>query len=102
MSTTTTTALTIGSEYSYSTIVSHADFWFAKGSEKGHRSLGFRKGRECSPGNGNRSCTKCYDQWEDHTSTIVAIQHYMDNSVEVTLADGTTHTAVMPHGDVCF
>lgn len=102
MSTTTTATLTVGTEYSYSVTTSHADFWFAQGREAGHRSLGYLKGRECSPGKNNRSCPKCYDQRETRSSEIVAVQHYMDNSTEVTLADGTTHLAVAPSGDICF
>ncbi|AMS02737.1 hypothetical protein BJD55_gp029 [Gordonia phage Yvonnetastic] len=95
-------AIKIGDTYTYSRLTSKADYWARQfPGPVGHRDLGFLKGRECSPNN-DRSCTLCYDQWERHTSTVVDIQHYMDNSVEVILKDGTRHTAVAPHGDACY
>lgn len=98
----TQTIPAIGDEYTYEVIVSHADYWFAKGREAGHKILGFQKGRECSPGRGNRSCPKCYDQWEERTSRIVDVQRFMDNSTELVLEDGKRVMYVQPHGDVCF
>lgn len=98
----TTTFPAVGESFDYQVIVSKADYWFAQGRESGHRSLGFQKGRECSPGRSNRSCPKCFDQWETRTSTVTAVVAYMDNSTEVHLADGTRRTVVAPHGDACF
>ncbi|UDL15194.1 hypothetical protein SEA_PONS_34 [Gordonia phage Pons] len=92
----------IGDDFSYEVIVSHADYWFKQGREAGHRSLGLNKGRECSPGLRNRTCTKCFDQWETRTAKVVDVQMFMDNSTEVVLDNGVRRTVVAPHGDACF
>lgn len=49
-----------------------------------------------------RACTECFDQYEPRTSTVVKIVPWMDNSVEIVLADGHWHEIVAPHGDACF
>lgn len=47
-------------------------------------------------------CGTCNGTTTKHTSTVKRVQNYMDNSVEVKLADGHNHMLVAPHGDVCF
>lgn len=104
----------VGDEFSYSVIVSRGQR--SAGSSwapEGHRELGRimvdtpqgRKikgyARECDP-QADRSCPVCYDQWETRTSTVVKVQYWMDNSIEVVLADGARRQVEAPHGDVCF
>lgn len=100
-----TTIPAIGDEFEYSVLVSECEFWYEQGREDGHRHLGFKPGvgliRECDPDN-TRSCPKCFDQWEVRTSTVTDLAYYMDNSIEVRLADGARRTIVAPHGDACY
>lgn len=104
----------VGDEFTYSVIVSRKkNDTFSPWAPEGHRSLGTvwvdtpegRKikgyARECDP-QAERSCPDCYDQWEQRTSTVVRVQYWMDNSIDVVLADGETRTVVAPHGDACF
>ena len=108
----TATIPAIGDTYTYDVIVSEREWGYGGTSgfsPAGHRDTGYIKTetghlrftRECDP-KGERACPKCFDQWKKRTSTVVSVQHYMDNSTEVVLADGTRHTAVAPHGDACF
>lgn len=105
----------VGDEFSYSVIVSEKKYghngmtW----RPEGHRELGRvmvdtpegRKikgwARECDP-TADRVCPDCFDQWETRTSTVVEVRYWMDNSVDVILANGEFRTVVVPHGDVCF
>ena len=100
-----TTIPAIGDKFEYSVLVSKADYWHRLGREDGHRSLGFKPGvgfpRECDP-DGTYSCPMCYDQWGKRTSTVVSVDHYMDNSIEVRLADGTRREVTPPSGDACY
>lgn len=98
-----TTIPAIGDKFEYSVLASKAD-WRYKHSitEPGHQFIGGTLGgRECDP-EGTYSCPMCYDQWEKRTSTVVSVDHYMDNSIEVTLADGARREVVAPHGDRCY
>lgn len=54
---------------------------------------------ECRP---MCQCGTCNGVTTHHTSTVESVISYMDNSIEVKLADGHTHMLVAPHGDVCF
>lgn len=54
---------------------------------------------ECRP---MCQCGTCNGVTTHHTSTVESVIPYMDNSIEVKLADGHTHMLVAPHGDVCF
>lgn len=107
-----TTIPATGDTFTYDVIVSNREWGYGGTSgftPAGHRTTRniktetghIRHTRECDP-EGKRACPKCFDQWETRTSTVVGVQHWMDNSIEVTLADGTRRTVVAPHGDVCF
>lgn len=54
---------------------------------------------ECRP---TCKCGTCNGTTTKHTSTVKRVQNYMDNSVEVVLADGHNHMLIAPHGDACF
>jgi len=73
----------------------HKRGWFKDANGKAYVTHGCDLDRK-------QACTECFDQWETRTSTVVDVQHWMDNSVEVVLADGTRRTVVAPHGDACF
>lgn len=103
-----TTIPTIGDTYEYTHLTSRADHWYATGRADGHRYLntgqpkrGLLHPRECDP-HSTGKCAKCYDQWEDRESAVTNVVRYMDNSIEVHLADGTRHEVVSPHGDACY
>ncbi|WNM68739.1 hypothetical protein SEA_SOOS_9 [Gordonia phage Soos] len=110
----TSTIPAVGDSFDYQVIASTAEFWHSKGNQPGHRGTGpvfvikpngDRKikgyGRECDP-NADRTCALCFDQWETRTSTVTSVASFMDNSIEVYLADGTRRMVVAPHGDACF
>lgn len=73
----------------------HKRGWFKDADGKAYVTHGCDLDRK-------RACPECFDQWETRTSTVVGVQHWMDNSIEVALADGVTRTVVAPHGDACF
>lgn len=39
---------------------------------------------------------------ETRTSTVAEVIYWMDNSIELVLADGHREQVVAPHGDACF
>lgn len=79
----------------HGTVGEHRRGWFKDNTGKPYVALG------CDLDN-KGACPECFDQYETRTSAVAKVQHWMDNSVEVTLADGTTHMAVWPHGDACY
>jgi hypothetical protein len=110
----TITIPAIGDSFAYEVIVSHASLpqdhswpgnhgvvgehkrgWFKDANGKSYVAHGCDLDRK-------RACAECFDQWQTRTSTVVSVQHYMDNSIEVVLADGTRRTVVAPNGDACF
>lgn len=85
LNTATQDQLTKGTEVAYSKLV-------------GYKMIQNRP-FECRP---TCKCGTCNGVTTHHTSTVESVISYMDNSVEVKLADGHNHMLVVPHGDVCF
>lgn len=104
----------VGDEFTYDVIVSRATrpqdhSWPGTHGVVGEHKRGWFKDENGKPYvthgcdlDRKRACPECFDQRERRTSTVVRVDHWMDNSIEVVLADGARRQVVAPHGDACF